>query len=430
MNNLTKNKRFKNIGFISTRIAGTDGVSLEIEKWATVLERNGYHCYYFAGEHDRPSEKCLQVSEAHFEHLDIQKISNECFGKPFRSKEISKSVHELKGHLKEKIYHFVNQFQIDLIIPENVLAVPMNIPLGMAVTEFVAETCFPTIAHHHDFYWERDRFLVNGVTDFLDMAFPPDLPSIKHVVINSLASEQLSYRKGISNTIVHNVYDFAAPPPHKYGHCADLRKRIGLSKDDLFILQPTRVVPRKWIERAVEIVSQLNTNNRILVISHGTGDEGGQYGKRVLEYARNLGVKIVFMDDLIGTEREIENKKDKLYTIGDVYRCADLVTYPSGYEGFGNAFLEAIYYCKPIVVNRYSIYITDIEPKDFDVITIDGFVDRETVSKIEEVLSNSNRREEMVKKNYDVALQHFSYEILEESLNHLINTLARISHGL
>ena len=35
-------KRFKNIGFISTRIARTDGVSLEIEKWASVLERNDY----------------------------------------------------------------------------------------------------------------------------------------------------------------------------------------------------------------------------------------------------------------------------------------------------------------------------------------------------------------------------------------------------
>ena len=30
--------RIKNIGFVSTRIAGTDGVSLEIQKWADVKE--------------------------------------------------------------------------------------------------------------------------------------------------------------------------------------------------------------------------------------------------------------------------------------------------------------------------------------------------------------------------------------------------------
>jgi len=58
----------KNIGFISTRIAGTDGVSLEIQKWADVLERNRYDCFYFAGLSDRPSERTHVIKEAHFEH--------------------------------------------------------------------------------------------------------------------------------------------------------------------------------------------------------------------------------------------------------------------------------------------------------------------------------------------------------------------------
>jgi len=35
-----------NIGFISTRIAGTDGVSLEIAKLATILRRLGHDCCY------------------------------------------------------------------------------------------------------------------------------------------------------------------------------------------------------------------------------------------------------------------------------------------------------------------------------------------------------------------------------------------------
>ena len=40
----------KHIGFISTRFAGNDGVSLETTKWADVFEREGFHCYYFAGK--------------------------------------------------------------------------------------------------------------------------------------------------------------------------------------------------------------------------------------------------------------------------------------------------------------------------------------------------------------------------------------------
>ncbi len=422
MKSRSRGDEFRNIGFVSTRIAGTDGVSLEIEKWAAVLERKGYSCFYFAGELDRPQERCFHVEEAHFEHPEIMKTGGECFGRRSRPGETTKRIQELKDHLKEKIYEFVRDFDIDLIIPENALAIPMNIPLGLAITEFIAETCFPTIAHHHDFYWERNRFLVNGAKDYLDKAFPPDIPGIMHVVINSLASEQLCHRKGISNTVIHNVYDFASPPPGDRRHCSELRERIGLGPDDLFILQPTRVVPRKWLERAVEIVSQLDLRNRVLVVSHSTGDEGDLYGKRVREYAANLGVKMVFMEDLIGTEWEVAQGK-KPYTIGDVYRCADLVTYPSGYEGFGNAFLEAVYYRKPIVVNRYSIYVADIEPKGFDVITIDGFVDSTTIDKIGEVLSDGRRRKEMVDRNYELALEHFSYEVLEESLLHLIHLL-------
>ncbi len=415
-------RSFKNIGFISTRIAGTDGVSLEIEKWAAVLERKGYSCFYFAGELDRPLDRSMLVEEAHFEHPAIRRITEECFGKRSRPREITKLIHGLRDYLKERLYRFARDFELDLIIPENTLAIPLNIPLGLAITEFIAETSFPTIAHHHDFYWERDRFLVNGVKDYLDWAFPPDLPSIRHVVINSIASEQLSHRKGISNTLIPNVYDFASPPQPCSDHCKNLREMVGLERDDPFILQPTRVIPRKWIERSIEIVSQLRMKNRVLVISHATGDEGDLYFKRVREYASNLGVKLAFLEEIVGTDREI-GKKGKRFTIGDIYQCADLVTYPSGYEGFGNAFLEAIYYRKPIVVNRYSTYIVDIEPKGFDVITIDGFTERKTIEEIEEVLSSEERRRKMTERNYNLALKYFSYEVLEEGLTHLIYLL-------
>ncbi len=33
------------IGFISTRLEGTDGVSLETEKWAIILERAGHNVF-------------------------------------------------------------------------------------------------------------------------------------------------------------------------------------------------------------------------------------------------------------------------------------------------------------------------------------------------------------------------------------------------
>ena len=413
---------FKNIGFISTRIAGTDGVSLEIGKWADILERNGFSCYYFAGELDRRQSRSFLVEKAHFKHPDIESLTKKCFGTTIRKRETTNEIQKLKEYLKEKIYEFVEIFDIDLIIPENTLSIPLNIPLGLALTEFIAETGMPTIAHHHDFYWERDKFLVNAVNDYLTLAFPPDLPSIKHVVINSLASKELSHRKGISNTIIPNVYDFANPPMDNVD-CSKILKKIGLSKKDLFILQPTRILPRKQIEKAIEIVHYLKLRKPMLVISHDVGYQEENYKKRIEEYAEKLGVKLVFFSKYVKANSSQTEKN--FFTMEEIYKCADLVTYPSNYEGFGNAFLEAIYYKKPIVVNRYSIYITDIEPKGFDLVTINNIVTDEKINKIKEILKNEKRRNEMVNKNYELAKKYFSYEVLEELLLPLIRQLEK-----
>lgn len=412
-------RKIHNIGFVSTRIAGTDGVSLEIEKWAAVLERKGFNCFYFAGEIDRGNERSLKVPDAHFEAPRIQEIQEQLFGVTKRSRDISDHIQSLKDGLKSSLYDFCENFDIDLIIPENALTVPMNIPLGIAITEFIAETGIPTIAHHHDFYWERDRFLINACQDYLDKGFPPDLPSIRHVVINSLASKQLSHRSGISNTIIPNVYNFAKKPLASKVSSCEIKKEIGLGDDELMILQPTRVVPRKWIERSIEIVQHLNIPNPTLVISHTAGDEGCDYYRRIMEYAENAGVRIISIDHLIGSH-SVEH--GKAYTIADIYQCADLVTYPSGYEGFGNAFLETIYYKKPIVVNRYSIYIADIEPKGFDVIKIDGFATSSAIEKISCVLGDTEELKKMVDRNYELGEKFFSFEILEKRLLHLIGT--------
>ncbi len=420
---MSEDYSFRNVGFISTRIAGTDGVSLEIEKWTQVLERNGFECFYFSGENDRESEKSMVVEEAHFLHPDILEITDKCFGQRTRPWAVSKEIHRLRYHFKQKIYEFVKRFDIDLLIPENVLAIPLNIPLGLALVEFMAENGFPTVAHHHDFSWERTRFLVNAVDDYLGFAFPPNLPSVQHVVINSLASQQLSYRRGVSNTIIPNVYDFASPPVPWVDCSGEIRKFTGLGKDELFILQPTRMVPRKWVERSLEIVSLMKLDNPCLIVSHSAEDEGDIYYRRIQEYARNLGVRLISVEHLVGPKQTLDTKNRKKLSIGDVYQCADLVSYPSGYEGFGNAFLETIYYRKPIVVNRYSIYVVDIEPKGFEVIPIEGFVTSETIQRIYEVLGDKKRREEMTQKNYHLGRKYFSYEVLERLLLSLIKVL-------
>ena len=96
------------------------------------------------------------------------------------------------------------------------------------------------------------------------------------------------------------------------------------------------------------------------------------------------------------------------------------MTYPSEYEGFGNAFLEAIYHKKPVVCNRYLMYRTDIEPCGFKTIVFDGFLTNETVREVNQLLDDPAGRQEMVEHNYEVAKEFFSYEVLEAEIRLMV----------
>ena len=157
-----------------------------------------------------------------------------------------------------------------------------------------------------------------------------------------------------------------------------------------------------------------------LIISHGSGDEGNVYLDRILEYAEIMGIELLMAGSWISENRETGPDGKPRFTLSDLLAQADLVTYPSEYEGFGNAFLEAIYHRRPVVCNRYLIYRTDIEPCGFRTITFDGFLSHETVEQTHRVLHDTAFREEMVDHNYRVAHEFFSYEVLEAELRLII----------
>ncbi len=434
----------RRIGFISTRFAGTDGVSLETAKWASVLGRMDHECFYFCGESDRPQERSYVVPEAFYrhptidainqtvfagtwghlheecqEHAEIQELHQDFFSVFIRPVCLTKQVQELKDLLKEHIYKFAYQYRLEALIVENAITIPINLPLGLAITEFIAETGYPVIAHHHDFHWERQRFMNNSVRDYIAAAFPPNLPSIRHVVINSIQAQQLASRIGVGAMVVPNVMDFDSPPPPSDDYALSARSDLGVGLSQYLILQPTRIIQRKGIEHAIELTRRLNLPAR-LVVSHAAGDEGTAYEKRVREFATLLDVTVKFESDIVGPERGRTSDGRKIYALADIYPVADLVTYPSSLEGFGNAFLEAIYYKRPLVVNNYSIFEADIKPKGFQVIEFDGFIDEKTLEDARYILTHPERVWETCEHNYELARRYYSYTMLERRLGLLL----------
>ena len=415
------------IGFVGTRFNGTDGVSLETRKWAQTLERLDQKTYYFAGISDEPEAVSFVVPEAHFLHPDVQAIANISYRSSTRPPEITRRIHELRSYLKDRLYEFIKKYDLELLIAENALSIPMHIPLGLALAELIAETGIPVIGHHHDFYWERKRFLVNCIGDYLEMAFPPRLPSIHHVVLNSLAATEMGKRRGINVSVIPNVMDFDNPPIPPDEYTASLRADLGVGSDEYFFLQPTRPLQRKGIEYAIELIRRLEINAR-LVISHAGGDEGNEYVEHVRTLAGLMDVRVNFVSDIIQTERGTTQDGRKIYTLGDVYPYADLVTFPSLLEGFGNAFLEAVYYRRPIFINNYTIYSIDIKPKGFQAVEFTGFINNETLKHVRKILNGRKFVEEMTEHNYKLAKQYYSFTVLERQLHMLLHTCFSREH--
>ncbi|MDD3276563.1 MAG: glycosyltransferase family 4 protein [Kiritimatiellales bacterium] len=411
------------IGFVSTRFAGTDGVSLESAKWAEVLWGYEHTSFWYAGLLDRDTAVSHCIPEAHFEHPENVWINQRIWGQYKRDPLVSRRIRDMASYLKSTLYDFTKRFDISVLVAQNALTIPMNLPLGVALTEFLAETRMPCIAHHHDFYWERIRFSVNAVNDYLDFAFPPRSSNIQHVVINEAAQEELAWRKGVASLLVPNVFDFEVPAPQPDEYTKDIRTELGFEPDDVIILQPTRIVPRKGIEHSIKLLEALKNPKYKLVISHDAGDEGYEYLNMLSELAAESNVDLRVIADRIGDIRKTNSIGQKIYTLWDLYPHVDFVTYPSLYEGFGNAFLEAVYFRLPILINRYSIFARDIEPKGFRVPLMEGYLTKQVIDEVRRLLEDADYRKQAVEHNYAIARRFFSYPLLRRRLRTLITNI-------
>lgn len=412
-------KEHVRVGFISTRLAGTDGVSLETAKWVKVLIELGYECFYFAGECNWPADQTYILPEAHFNHPDIKRLNIDLFDDYKRFPETSSEISLLKDHIKIHLHQFINQFKPEILIAENILSIPMNVPLGLALTEVIVETDIPCIAHHHDFSWERMRFAISGAEDYLRAAFPPTLRQIHHVVINSFAQAQLALRTGLSSTLIPNVMDFDSPPPLEDDYIYDLRTELGVKQEEHLLLQPTRIVPRKRIQLSLELARRIDLNC-VVVISHHSGDEGKAYEDYLKQYANFLDVKVIFAADRFGYIRGTTSEGKKIYSLRDAYLESDLVTYPSRVEGFGNAFLETVYFRRPIVMSTYEIFKTDIQPKGFKIVGFGDFIDNTCINASRRILQDPSYAAEMTETNYEIARKYYSFANLEYLLESLL----------
>ncbi len=260
----------------------------------------------------------------------------------------------------------------DVVIVENLLSLPLNPPAAAAVAAVLAGRA--AILHHHDLPWQRERFA--------GWPPPPDDPAWAHVTINERSRLELA-AAGIEATTLYNRFEIEDPSPWR----DRTRATIGLA--GRVVLHPSRALARKNVPAAIAVAEALDATYWL----PGDAEEG--YGDELARLVDAAGCPVVRAPVPEGSR------------MADAYAAADLVVFPSTWEGFGNPTVESAIHRRPLAVAPYPV-AEEIRRFGFrwfapgDVDALDRFL-----RAPDEGLLDHNRR---------VAAEHFSLDRLPEEL--------------
>jgi len=409
------------IGIIIGRIGGVDGVALETEKWIDILKKLGHEVFIISGEFESwkmDYEHDHLFPALSFFSAEAEWEQRKAFFEPDKDPEpLLDHVEKWSTMIEGVLLKWAENKKIEVILSENASALPCQLSMGIAIKKLIKRTGLPIVTHDHDFHWERGQRYISAhpeINQYVDDNFPLLLPDVKHAVINTFGVETFKKRFDIDAMLVPNVMDFnrvyGVPTPENEMFLRD----VGVKSDEIALLQVTRIVRRKGIETAIDLIDQLHDKKLKLVITgNNHDDENKEYYNELIDqiHKLNLSRQIIF------ASHKVLDHKD----LSDVYAHGRACTYFSTYEGFGNAFVEGVLAKKPIFVNNYKpVYMQDIGDKGFETVMIeDGNLTNEKIQQMSNIIYDPIRCKEIGEFNFELGKKHFSYDVLEEKLNAL-----------
>jgi len=418
-----------NIGIVIGRIGGIDGVALETEKWIEVFERMGHNCLLLTGEVEGKIKNATLLPDLSFFHENCTIEQDMAFfNQDVDENKVANFIETNSSYIESQIIKWISDKNIDLLLAENSSTIPCHLSMGIALKYVFEKTGIKGLIHNHDFYWERGsryKSKYKFINEKMEECFPPVLENVKHVVINSHGKEILKSHKGIDSLVIPNVMDFEKSFAQKDEYNSDLLSELGIEEADIPIFQVTRIVRRKGIETAIQLISSLKDKKYKLVITGSAKDDEKLeyfYELKTLIDQYNLRDQVIFAENRFNNYRYINENGEKVYSLEDAYAYAEAMTYFSTYEGFGNAFVEAILAKVPVFVNNYKpVYWPDIGSKGFKTVQIeDGILTSKAVSDIGNFLSDKNLSQDIADFNYTIGKKHYSFEVLESLLSELL----------
>jgi glycosyltransferase involved in cell wall biosynthesis len=289
---------------LSYRLGGADGVAVEARKWEGALRELGFHVRRVAGELD-----------------DAPRADDVAL--PFLAIDPPEGTVAVPDELASALAG------ADLVIVENLCSLPINPDAASLAATVLDAHVGRVVFHHHDLPWQRA-----GLPTPPNV--PPHRPNSLHVTINDHSRVQLENR-GFDAVTLRNAFDLDPSP----GDGDRTREEFGFAPTDVVLLQPTRAIPRKNIPAAIEFAAELarrapRWDLRLWVT--GPAEDGYD----------DVCARLV-------AESEVPVTVGRAASAPDAYAAADLILFPSTWEGFGNPVIESIAHRRPIAVGHYPV---------------------------------------------------------------------------
>lgn len=378
--------------FVHYRSGERDGVSLEIENRARIFTSLGAQVFYLSGFDGlrRPQARTIPLIDLRASYNTFLR-ENAFYQRLFDESTMLFLYTQLENKFASRVDKYLQEINPDLIFVHNVFSHAYNLPFTTALLQVLDVHQVPTVAVNHDFWFDRGMFnrpkypFIRRILASL----PPNRPYIlKHQTINSLATQQVLNRRQIHTETIGDYFDFHLPLPAIGDKPQRILGHLGINPDDLIILHATRITERKAIELAIAYAAKLqkkihsltkpftfqgksiNRRTRVTMLFPNFIEvDAIPYWDMLREYADRLGVKTVWAFEEFSVERRT-GKGLKTFSYWDSYAAADLVTYTSVAEGFGNQFLEAAYYRKLPILFEYPVFLQDLKPEGYRYISL------------------------------------------------------------
>lgn len=347
-------------------------------------------------------------------------------------------VQEAAEPVHATLVRLVDRHGIEAIHVDALLSYPISLPFTAAIARLLSNRPIRVVSREHDYVWERLPARIPYFNYAAGRNLPPVDDQILHVALTSHALGGLAKRRpgGMGGGIaVPNMFSFDVQ--ESLHRPAAFRESLELPSNALVFVQPTRCVPMKGIQHSVHFAAQVAAQvdrTPVLVVTGpvrgGFGLSPGDlenYKSSLIELSDQLGVALRFMDGGLSACPPCPHRADasaRHFCVNDAYLAADLITFASTAEGFGNPVIESVVAQRPLFAARYPVMVNEFLPRGFDFLTMaagdpfespsvsmqtPGF-DASLVTRAAELVMQPEDRQDLVHRNLAIAKTWYSDE--------------------